>query len=300
MSQNEEPKPSETITSPRSMTPPTRSKSPVKSLFSLKFSPKRSLSDNSPKSPTTNSNEQHSKSNPNSPHNSSNSPDSPHNNSGLNSPHSPHSPHAPNVPRVPNVPYLRHTMSASPIRNMGINTSAPETPNTTPRPPILLKSISSPRQRRSSFSTFGSFGIFMRSSPPKKTSNLLNSTDEINNPNPELIESPPLSPISPRYLCHQCRKYLEVNKEKEIFLAIKCGCEGPPCYFCTRECYRAHWISKNSRGQACEFNKFEEYLHKMSNMSPEIKFPLACTLEWDEEDNIHQISEYNPMSYLDQ
>ncbi len=309
MNQNEDLK-----TSPRSVTPPlnssiviskspSRSKSPAKKLFSLKFSPKRTFPDNTPISPTGQS-----KSNPNSPHNSS-TPSTPSNPSTPRSPSSPSSPTPNSSPRVassPNTP--PNMMSFSPMRQMGINfsgnnQSAPETPNITPRAPVLLKSISSPRQRRSSFSTFG---LFIRSSPPKKGSNLLNSssTDEIKRS--DLSESPPPSSVSPRsyqdeikYLCHQCRKNLTIDDEKEKFLAVKCGCDGPPCYFCTRECYISHWITRNTRGLACEYNKFQEYLKKMNRIAPDIKFPLACPLNWDDQEHIHLISEYLSTTYLD-
>jgi hypothetical protein len=288
-----------------SMTPlsgsPIRSKSPVKNLFSLKFSPKRNLPDNSPISPTDQS-----KSNPNSPKTPS-SPHSPNSasSSPQHSPHPPNSPHGPSSPHSPHPPNSPHTlrtsghtpnmMSSSPMRLVGLggnNQSAPETPNMTPRAPVLLKSISSPRQRRSSFSTFG---LFMRSSPPKKGSNLLNSSDEIRRSS--LSESPP--PLEIQYMCHQCRRNLTIDKEKGIFLAVKCDCDGPPCYFCTRECYISHWITRNTRGLACSYNKFETYLKKMNQIAPHITFPLASPLEWDDQEHIHQISEYLSTTYID-
>jgi hypothetical protein len=223
------------LVSPRPMTPPSRSKSPVKSLF-LKFSPKRSSPDNSPRSPdscpTTN----------------------------LPSPTSPHSPHS-------------QSGSLSPTSNKNGSSISP---TVTPRP--LIKSISSPRQRRSSFSTLG---FLIRGSPPRKTSSLLNSTEEIN-----ILNQPPIEDQI-NYTCHQCRRGIIVDRERELFLAIKCTCQGPPCYFCTRECQRGHWITLNTRGTECSFDKFEKYVERTDS-----EFPLADALTWDQKEYVHKISEY--------
>jgi hypothetical protein len=37
----------------------------------------------------------------------------------------------------------------------------------------------------------------------------------------------------------------------------------------------------------------------MSQIAPDIKFPLACPLEWDDQEHIHKLSEYLSTTYLD-
>lgn len=131
----------------------------------------------------------------------------------------------------------------------------------------------------------------LRSSPIKNFKNIFKSS-----PKKEII-SPPPTPKSPNSLessptrsqvrCHQCRQPLIIDATKELFLAIKCTCLEVPCYFCTRECHRAHWITMNTRTNTCLFYDFKEHL--ANNTS---EFPLAAKLEWTNIEYIHNLYHY--------
>lgn len=114
---------------------------------------------------------------------------------------------------------------------------------------------------------------------------------------PKLEISPPPTPKTPSSLessptrnfarCHQCLRLLTVNHVKELFLAIKCTCLEAPCYFCTRECHRAHWITMNNRSNSCQFYDFKDHLEKNTS-----EFPLATSLDWSNIEYIHNLYHY--------
>ena len=249
----------------RQMTPPSRSRSPVKNLL-LKFSPRRySSQDNSPRTPDACP----------SPTGSSPLP-SPHSLPNQSPPRSLHN-------STSNVNSLSNT-NPNNINNNSINNN--NTNNNSNNPvvtPKLIKSISSPRQRRGSFSTFG---FLVRGSPPRKASSLVNSAEE------EMKKTIVVEDNSPAIRCHQCRRNMIVDPDKKLFLAIKCSCQGPPCYFCTRECQRIHWIILNTRGIECTYETYKQYIEKC-----EAEYPLAESLKWDQTENIHPLSDYMPTPF---
>lgn len=131
-----------------------------------------------------------------------------------------------------------------------ISTSTPSSP-ITPR-----RSIGSDDLESSSSS--------LKVSPLKKiTSNLKKSSS-----NEKISEK---TSQDKALLCHQCRRKLKIDLFREKFLAVRCPCPEPPCFFCSRECQRIHWISLHEKRDQC----FE------GKNFPEVGNSCQVPLTWD-------------------
>ena len=142
----------------------------------------------------------------------------------------------------------------------------------------LQKSISSPRKRRSSFTTI------LKKSPSRNSSNLSASSSS----NLSLDTSPPRSPMR-KSICHHCLRPILYDDFREKILAIKCTCDTPG-FFCTPECHRCHWIQLNTRGRPCEYFSFDHIVEEYRDE----KYPLALPLKWKFKEYHHDPDDWTP------